>query len=111
MQVGVLQQRSTVGRGVNARHLSQTLHSVQQAVGNTIVFLQTRRAHPGGSGPQATLQHEVEHAIETPPLGEERIEGPPLYDVLLDSLSISLPNAEGTGDRCGRGGNEIWHPL
>src|SRR6266498_4120984 len=50
-------------------------HSVQQPIGNAIVFLQPRRAHLGGSRPHYAPQQEVEHAVAASPLTEERVEG------------------------------------
>ena len=96
-QVGVLEQRTAMGRRVNARHLPQAFHSVEQRIANSVVLFQLGWPHPGGGGPQVTAQHEIEHRIEASPLRVEYLEGPSLHDLLFDSRSIFLPQVETAG--------------
>ena len=93
-QVGVLQQRSAVSRRVNARHLPQTLHAVEQPIPNAVVFLQPRRTHLDGRLPQSAAQQEIEHAVEASALTDKCLERESLHNVLFDARAVLLPNSE-----------------
>ncbi|PYT23862.1 MAG: hypothetical protein DMG57_30685 [Acidobacteria bacterium] len=96
-QVGVLEQRTAMSRRVPARHLPQAFHSMEQGIANSVVLFQVGGPHPGGRGPQAAAQHEIQHRVEAPPLRVEHLEGPSFHNLLCDSCGIFLPKAETAG--------------